>query len=119
MADITVGRARLLYRTATGAITGVGVSRAKRLHRTRITSVFAGLYKLAGICKLSGTPVAGYRVWATPFGVPFYPVAAAVTGANGTFLFEYVAAGRYEVVAFPITGDPNAKIYAFVDAVPM
>ena len=119
MADITVGRGALTYRSPTGAITGVGVSRAAQSMRTTVPQVFAGLYKLAGICRLAGVPVAGYRVWATPFGVPFYPIAAAVTEEDGTFLFEYVAAGKYEVVAFPIVGDPNAQIFAYVDAVAM
>lgn len=117
MADITVGSSALEHRSSAGAITGAGTSRAAQLMRTTLPRAFAGLYKLAGVCRLAGVPVAGYRVWATPFGVPFYPVAAAVTEEDGTFLLEYVAAGKYEVVAFPIVGDPNAQIFAYVDAV--
>lgn len=123
MADATVGFlfpfgefAEERLRTTNG-VSGLPPGNAKFIHNIPWAGLYSGAYKLEGSCTLDGDPVGERRVFVMPHKLGFV-VAGANVGADGLFLFDGIASGKYKIIGEDVNGTTNGVIFAYVDAVP-
>ena len=104
--------------------TNSGVSGAHVGRRTGAANIalvaygLSGLYKIAGTAKLDSFPVAKYRVALARANRPSFIVADANSGADGTFLFDGIAAGQWTVSGYDMAQTVNCVGKANVTAKP-
>ncbi len=77
---------------------------------------YSGLYKIAGTTTLDGDPVAGRRVYLFPHNINLC-VGGVYSAANGTFLFDGIALGKYTVWGIDVDGETNGVIWDYADSV--
>lgn len=80
-------------------------------------TLYSGAYKIAGVATLNGDPVSSRRIFLTPHNLAIF-VGGAYSAADGTFLFDGLAAGKYTIYGVDQDGTTNGVIWDYVDAVP-
>lgn len=123
MADATAGflfRAGDFSVPALSTSNGVSGNPSHRLsgrYGIAWATLYSGVYKLEGACVLNGNPVGGRRVFVMPHLLGLV-VAGRAVEADGLFLFDGLAPGKYKIIGEDVDGTTNGAIFAYVDAVP-
>jgi hypothetical protein len=118
MANATVGFLPTWYSTANGVV-GAHTGRTKPIYGIAQSAIgFSGLYKIAGISKLAGVPQANHYITLAPADKPTLIVSTVRTAADGSFLFDGIAPGRYDVQGYDLSQTYNTIGKVNVLAVP-
>lgn len=80
-------------------------------------TLYSGAHKIAGVATLNGDPVSSRRIFLTPHNLAIF-VGGAYSAADGTFLFDGLAAGKYTIYGVDQDGTTNGVIWDYVDSVP-